>query len=223
MVDDEPMVREVVERYLTHAGFSVQVAADGAVALRLAAAAPPDLVILDLMLPHIDGLEVCRQLRDRSAVPIIMLTARGDETDKVLGFGLGADDYLVKPFSPRELVARVQAVLRRSQSGPMSDQAGSSLHFTDLSIDAATRQVTIRGQRIELTPREFDLLTFLASHEEQVFTRDQLLDHVWEYGYEGDASTVTVHIRRLREKIEPTSAQPRYIKTVWGVGYKFEG
>jgi DNA-binding response OmpR family regulator len=223
IVDDESIVREVVERYLTREGYTVRAAADGEAAMRLAEEETPDLVILDLMLPKVDGLEVCRRLRAQSDVPIIMLTAKGEETDKIVGLALGADDYLVKPFSPRELVARVQAVLRRAQSAPFGSHLGhGTLRFPGLVINLRTRVVEVRGQPVELTPKEFDLLTFLASNPRQVFTRDQLLDRVWDYKYAGDASTVTVHMRRLREKVEENPMSPRYLKTVWGVGYKFE-
>ncbi len=223
VVDDESIVREVVERYLARAGYRVRTAADGETALRLAQTDQPDLIVLDLMLPKLDGLEVCRRLRASSGVPIIMLTARGEETDKILGLGLGADDYLVKPFSPRELVARVEAVLRRAQRPPGTAYAGAlPLRFADLVIHPGAHTVEVQGRPVELTPREFDLLTFLASHPGQVFTRDQLLDRVWDFAFAGDASTVTVHVRRLREKIEPDPMRPRHLRTVWGVGYKFE-
>lgn len=223
VVDDEHIVTEVVARYLIREGFSVRTASDGEEALRLAREEPPDLVVLDLMLPKLDGLEVCRRLRAESAVPIIMLTAKGEETDKIVGLTLGADDYLAKPFSPRELVARVQAVLRRAGAAPAEPRAGrDALRFPGLSIDLRTRAVEVRGRRIDLTPREFDLLSFLAGNAGQVFTRDQLLDQVWDFHFGGDASTVTVHIRRLREKIEEAPMRPRHVKTVWGVGYKFE-
>ncbi len=224
VVDDEQIVTEVVARYLIREGYSVRTAADGEEALRLAREWYPDLVVLDLMLPKLDGLEVCRRLRaEQHNVPIIMLTAKGEETDKIVGLTLGADDYLAKPFSPRELVARVQAVLRRARVAPSDSQAGrGALRFPGLLIDVRTRTVEVMGRRIELTPREFDLLAFLASNPGQVFTRDQLLDQVWDFHYGGDASTVTVHIRRLREKIEEAPMRPRYVKTVWGVGYKFE-
>jgi DNA-binding response OmpR family regulator len=219
VVDDEPIVTEVVSRYLIREGFSVRVAADGEAALRLAREERPDLVVLDLMLPRIDGLAVCRQLRAESAVPIIMLTAKGEEIDRILGLTLGADDYLTKPFSPR-----VQAVLRRTQAPPpTAPRLGQdSLRFPGLSIDPRSRSVEVGERTVELTPREFDLLIFLARSPGQVFTRDQLLDQVWDFHYGGDASTVTVHIRRLREKIEEAPMRPRFVKTVWGVGYKFE-
>ena len=216
VVDDEATVRDVVGRYLRHEGFATLEARDGAEALEQAPHA--DLVILDLMLPGIDGMEVCRRLQRTHPVPIIMLTAKGEEADKLVGLGLGADDYVVKPFSPRELVARVQAVLRRSVGGTQT----GVIHLGDLSINTRTRSVERAGTEIELTAREFDLLSFLASQPRQGFTREQLLDGVWDYHFGGDESTVTVHIRRLREKIEPDPARPRYLKTVWGVGYKLE-
>jgi DNA-binding response OmpR family regulator len=223
VVDDESIVREVVERYLSREGFTVRVAADGEAALELAREEAPDLVVLDLMLPRIDGLEVCRRLRAQSSVPIIMLTAKGEETDKIVGLTLGADDYLVKPFSPRELVARVHAVLRRAQDPAFGAGLGEgTLRFPDLSINPRTRVVEVRGRAVELTPKEFDLLFFLAGNPRQVFTRGQLLEKVWDWRYVGDASTVTVHMRRLREKVEEDPMRPRYLKTVWGVGYKFE-
>jgi DNA-binding response OmpR family regulator len=219
VVDDEPMVREVVRRYLAREGYLVREAGDGAAALQQAGEVMPDLIVLDLMLPAVDGLEVCRHLRERSPAPIIILTARGDEADKILGFGLGADDYLVKPFSPRELVARVQAVLRRTWT--QAATAEPPLVFANLTIDPTSHRAEVRGQPVDLTPTEFNLLAFLASHAGRVFTRQQLLDHVWERDV-GDASTVTVHMRRLREKVEPDPVTPRHLKTVWGVGYLFE-
>ena len=222
VVDDETIVREVVERYLVREGYNVLTAGDGEDALRLAREETPDLVVLDLMLPKVDGLEVCRRLRAESSTPIIMLTAKGEETDKIVGLTLGADDYLVKPFSPRELVARVQAVLRRAQSQPFGALHQDAIRFPDLTINPRTRSVEAYGRGVELTPKEFDLLVFLASNPRQVFSRAQLLDQVWDYKYGGDASTVTVHMRRLREKVEKDPMRPRYLKTVWGVGYKFE-
>jgi DNA-binding response OmpR family regulator len=221
VVDDEPIVSEVVERYLVREGFEVSVARDGEAALEQARQQAPDLVVLDLMLPKIDGLEVCRQLRAESRVAIIMLTAKGEESDRILGLGLGADDYLVKPFSPGELVARVKAVLRRTAQ-PVAPAAGEALRFGDLRINPRARKVELGSRTLELTAKEFDLLHFLARNAGQVFTREQLLDQVWDYAYYGDTSTVTVHVRRLREKIEPDPMRPRFVKTVWGVGYKFE-
>ena len=221
VVDDESTVTEVVERYLSLEGYDVSLAANGSDALRLAQEWAPDLVVLDLMLPGVDGLEVCRQIRKDSQVPIIMLTAKGDETDRIVGLELGADDYVTKPFSPRELVARVKTVLRRMSNGP-TQAAGGTLRFDQLTINPQTRVVTTRAGDVSLTGKEFDLLFFLASNPGQVFTREQLMDKVWDYSYAGDSSTVTVHIRRLREKVEAEPVKPRYIKTVWGVGYKFE-
>ena len=221
IVDDEPIVREVVERYLRQEGYRVESAVDGPDALRRFAAARPDLVLLDLMLPGIDGLEVCRQLRAQSNVPIIMLTAKGDETDTIIGLGVGADDYVAKPFSPRELVARAKAVLRRAGTPPPVAE-GDALRFGRLTIRPDRRGVEIDGGAVELTAREFDLLLFLASHAGQVFSRDQLLDQVWDWAYASDGGTVTVHVRRLRQKIEAEPERPRHVKTVWGAGYKFE-
>lgn len=221
VVDDERVVTEVVERYLKLEGYDVAIAGDGAEALKAAQEFKPDLVVLDLMLPILDGLEVCRILRKDTDLPIIMLTARGDETDRIVGLEMGADDYMVKPFSPRELVARVKSVLRRAQSGPGSS-TGSALKHGSLTINPDTREVTDGPRQITLTAKEFDLVFFLASHPNRVFTRTQLMDQVWDYTYAADYSTVTVHIRRLRAKLEADPLKPRYIKTVWGVGYKFE-
>jgi DNA-binding response OmpR family regulator len=180
----------------------------------------PDLVVLDLMLPRIDGLEVMRRLRDidRDRIAVILLTAKGEESDRVIGLRLGADDYVVKPFSPAELVARVDAVLRRVDTSPTIE---APLQFEALTIDPAARRVTASGEEVTLTQREFDLLLFLARHPGQVFSRNQLMDAVWQYAFYTDTSTVTVHIRRLRAKIETDPAQPRHIETVWGVGYRF--
>ena len=222
VVDDEPVVTEVVERYLRLEGYEVSLASDGAVALQLAQEWAPDLVILDIMLPAVDGLEVCRQIRNESQVPIIVLTARGDETDRVVGLELGADDYVAKPFSPRDLVARVKSVLRRASFGACSGaRRHTALRRPQYQPPHALGYA--ERERADLTGKEFDLLLFLASHAGQVFTREQLMDNAWDYTYAGDSSTVTVHIRRLREKIEVKPVKPRHIKTVWGVGYKFEG
>ena len=220
VVEDEPMVAEVVERYLHREGYDVAVVQDGREVLTAVEERSPDLIVLDIMLPGVDGIEICRHVRARSAVPIIMLTARGDEVDRLLGLGLGADDYIVKPFSPRELVARVKAVLRRA--GNQAQVDGDSLRFDDLRINGRTRTVEDLRGSINLTAREFDLLFHLARHPGQVFTRDQLMDAVWDYEFPGDSSTVTVHMRRLRAKVEPDPTRPRYLKTVWGVGYKFD-
>jgi DNA-binding response OmpR family regulator len=223
VVDDDPTVSEVVARYLQHDGYVVETVGDGRVALDRALAEPPDLVVLDLMLPGLDGLEVCRRLRALAPVPIVILTARGQETDRIIGLDLGADDYVAKPFSTKELVARVRAVLRRAR-GPLAADAEPArvLVDGDLEIDIAARQARRGGAVVSLTAREFELLGFLARHPHQAFRRDEILDHVWGYRY-GDTSTVTVHVRRLREKIEPDPSRPERIATVWGVGYRWEG
>jgi two-component system response regulator ResD len=219
LVDDEPMVTDVVQRYLRREGFDVVLAADGEQAIATASASAPDLIVLDLMLPKIDGLTAFKTIRERSSVPVIMLTARGEEADRIVGLETGADDYIAKPFSPREVVARVKAVLRRAS--PPAPSSSQSLRFDGLLIDPRTRDVRVDGQPVELTAKEFDLLWFLASHPGDAFTRAQLLDQVWDYQYIGDASTVTVHVRRLRVKVESDPNNPRHLKTVWGVGYKF--
>jgi DNA-binding response OmpR family regulator len=220
VVEDEPMVAEVVERYLRRDGYDVDVVHDGAAALLAFDTFRPDLMVLDLMLPELDGMEVCRFVRSRTETPIIMLTARGEEVDKIVGLELGADDYITKPFSPRELAARVRAVLRRTAQQPSVD--GETLRFGELRINAANRRVDDAQGEICLTAREFDLLHFLASNPGQVFTRDKLLESVWDFEFPGDDSTVTVHMRRLRAKLETDPSRPRHLKTVWGVGYKFE-
>jgi DNA-binding response OmpR family regulator len=221
VVDDEPTIAEVVSRYLERAGYETRIAGDGAQALEAASERRPDLVVLDLMLPKIDGLEVMRRLReqDRDRIAVILLTAKGEESDRVIGLRLGADDYVVKPFSPAELVARVDAVLRRVDTAPSHEPA---IELEDLTIDPAARRVFARGEEVQLTQREFDVLLFLARHPGQVFSRNQLMDAVWQYSFYTDTSTVTVHIRRLRSKIEADPAQPRHIQTVWGVGYRFQ-
>ncbi|MEO8457985.1 MAG: response regulator transcription factor [Chloroflexota bacterium] len=220
VVEDEPMVAEVVQRYLVRDGYNVCIVNDGLKALSVYDEFQPDLLVLDVMLPGLDGIEVCRRIRSRAETPIIMLTARSEETDKLVGLGLGADDYVTKPFSPRELAARVKAVLRRS-SGVRSE-AGDSLRFGDLRISAINRSVTDARGAIQLTAREFDLLYFMASRPGQAFSRDKLVEAVWDMAFPGDDSTVTVHIRRLRSKLEADPSRPRHLKTVWGVGYKFE-
>jgi two-component system, OmpR family, response regulator ResD len=218
VVDDEPIVREVVVRYLEREGYKTLEAGDGDLARRLVEQHSPSLVVLDLMLPGIDGLELCRWIRGRSELPIIMLTARGEEADRIVGLELGADDYVTKPFSPRELATRVRTVLRRST--PEAKRA-ERLAFGDLVIDARTREVTKATAELRLTVKEFDLLWFFASHPRQVFSRDQLMDRVWGYEAALDTGTVTVHVRRVREKIEDDPAHPRVLQTVWGVGYRF--
>jgi two-component system response regulator ResD len=217
VVDDEPTIGEVVSKYLERAGYETRVAADGYEALEAVAASRPDLIVLDLMLPGIDGLEVMRRVRDRSTA-IILLTAKGEESDRVIGLRLGADDYVVKPFSPAELVARVDAVLRRVDTVP---ERAPAMTFGDLEVDPGARRVRRAGEPVALTARELDLLLFLARHPGQAFTREQLMDHVWQYAFYTDTSTVTVHIRRLRAKLEADPDQPRWIETVWGVGYRF--
>jgi two-component system response regulator ResD len=218
VVDDEPTLREVVVRYLERAGYRALEAGDGDEAEALLQNQPPDLVILDLMLPGTDGLELCRRIRADSALPVIMLTARGEEADRIVGLELGADDYVTKPFSPRELVARVRTVLRRT-NGPV--EARDRIQHGDLTLDSETRDVRKSGSLVSLTAREFDLLWFLASHPRRVFSREHLMSRVWGYEPAYDTGTVTVHIRRLRAKIEDDAARPRHIETVWGVGYRF--
>jgi DNA-binding response OmpR family regulator len=220
VVDDDPTVSDVVARYLDHAGFAVAVVADGRVALDKALADPPDLVVLDLMLPGLDGLEVFRQLRAQVPVPVIMLTAKGDEADRLVGLELGADDYVTKPFSPRELVLRVQSVLRRS-AAPLAPAQASVLTDGDLSVDLAAHEVTRAGAPLSLTSREYDLLVFLLQHPRQAFSREELLKQVWGWEY-ADHSTVTVHVRRLREKVEDDPRVPTRVVTVFGVGYRYE-
>ena len=221
VVEDDPTVAEVVVRYLEREGYTVRAASDGLEALELAASRPPDLVVLDVMLPGIDGLEVCRRLRERAPIPVIMLTARGEEEDRVMGLELGADDYVAKPFSPRELMARVHAVLRRAREPLSGTEPNGVIEADGLAIDLGAREVRVRGELVSLTAKEFELLAFLAQRPRHVFRREDLLERVWGYTY-GDASTVTVHIRRLREKVEDDPSAPTRIATVWGVGYRFE-
>ncbi len=220
VVDDEPTIAEVVSRYLERAGYRACVAGDGISAVEMSAALQPDLVVLDIMLPGLGGLEVMRRLREchgqRPAV--ILLTAKGEESDRVIGLRLGADDYVVKPFSPAELVARVDAVLRRLDSVPEQEPP---LEFDGLRIEPASRRAFVRGQEATLTQREFDLLLYLARHPGRAFSRHQLMDAVWQYSFYSDTSTVTVHVRRLRAKVEVDPAAPRFLQTVWGVGYRF--
>ncbi len=223
IVDDEPNIREVVGLYLRRDGHAVVSAADGEEALELFHISDPDLVVLDLMLPKVSGLEVCRRMQAERRVPLIMLTARGAEEERIVGLGLGADDYVVKPFSPRELAARVAAVLRRAGEAPPGDAGERVLAFDGLRIDPNTREVLVGGEPANLTAREFDLLYHLAASPGRVYTRDHLMEVVWGYAFSADTSTVTVHMRRLREKVEPDPAHPRYLQTVWGVGYKFAG
>jgi DNA-binding response OmpR family regulator len=221
VVDDEPTVREVVAGYLRRDGHDVSEAADGTRALELLDAEPPDLVVLDMMLPGVNGLDVLRRVRAKSDIPVIMLTARAEESDRVSGLELGADDYVVKPFSPRELAARVNGVLRRANRRQAA--APAPMVYGDLTIDPRSRDVTLAGERIEMTPKEFDVLAFLAASPREVFSRAQLLESVWQSSPAWqDPATVTVHVRRIRNKIESDPEHPRWISTVWGVGYRFE-
>jgi DNA-binding response OmpR family regulator len=218
VVDDEPTIRDVVVQYLRREGYATLEAGDGDAARELLEREWPNLVVLDLMLPGTDGLALCRWIRGRSQLPVIMLTARGEEADRIVGLELGADDYVTKPFSPRELVARVRSVLRRSAAA--DDRPDERVRFGDIEIDAAAREVRKRGNMLNLTAREFELLWFLARHPRRVFSRDQLMSQVWGYEPAFDSGTITVHVRRLREKIEDEPAHPRYLETVWGVGYR---
>jgi DNA-binding response OmpR family regulator len=218
VVDDDTTVRDVVRRYLEHAGYEVELAGDGEMALKLMSAREPDIVVLDLMLPGIDGIEVCRRVRQRGSTPVVMLTALGEEEDRIAGLQIGADDYVTKPFSPRELVLRVESVLRRV--GERSSVRGA-VTDGDLVVDSTEHAATLGGRRLALTAREFDLLRFFLSHPGQAFSRDKLLQRVWGWSF-GDQSTVTVHVRRLREKVETDPTHPVRLATVWGVGYRWE-
>jgi DNA-binding response OmpR family regulator len=229
VVEDEPTLLETLEYNLTRQGYEVYTAADGLTALEIARRERPDAIVLDIMLPGLDGLEVCRILRREMNVPILMLTARADEVDKVVGLEVGADDYLTKPFSMRELLARVKALLRRvrlfreelvAEDGAVS---GEKLTFGDLIIDLARREVLLRGEPLHLKPKEYELLVFLARNKAMVLSRDLILERVWGWDYDGGTRTVDVHVRWLREKIEPDPARPTRIVTVRGVGYRFEG
>ena len=222
VVDDDRTVADVVTRYLRRDGFDVEIETDGRAALERALSVPPDLVVLDLMLPGMAGLEVFDRLRAVTPVPVIFLTARGAEEDRVTGLDMGADDYLAKPFSPRELTARVRSVLRRARGpGSLPEHDLEPLRANDLEVDLRGHGVRVKGSPVTLTVREFELLAFLMLHPGRVFRRDELLEHVWGYRF-GDTSTVTVHVRRVREKIEPDPSQPVHVKTVWGLGYRFE-
>jgi DNA-binding response OmpR family regulator len=223
VIEDDPNVADVVARYLQREGFAVESVGDGRLGLERALRDPPDLVVLDLMLPGMDGLEVCRRLRALAPVPVIMLTARDDESDRVIGLELGADDYVAKPFSTKELMARVRAVLRRA-NGPLALRVDTAALLVDgdLTVDVAAYEAKRNGTTVMLTPREFELLAFLMRHPRQAFRREQLLEEVWGYRY-GDTSTVTVHVRRLREKIEVDPGAPIRIATVPGIGYRWEG
>jgi DNA-binding response OmpR family regulator len=217
VVDDEPIVREVVVRYLEREGYRTLEAGDGDAARKAIERTGADLVVLDVMLPGTDGLELCRWIRSRSELPVIMLTARGEEADRIVGLELGADDYVTKPFSPRELAARVRTVLRRAQSVGM---ASERLDFGDVVLERDTREARKGGRELALTTKEFDLLWFLASNPRRVFSREQLMAGVWGYTAALDSGTVTVHVRRLREKVEDEPSSPRHVQTIWGVGYR---
>lgn len=219
VVDDEERMRTLVRAYFEKEGFAVEEAANGEEAIKKTAQKAYDLIVLDLMLPRVDGWSVCRKIREKSTVPIIMLTARGEEEERLLGFDLGADDYVVKPFSPRELVARARALLRRTNSATENPEMIQTGYLT---IDPAGRSVTVQGERLALTPKEFDLLYHLARHPGRVFSREQLLEQVWGYDFYGDLRTVDTHVKTLREKISRSRGLPDYIQTVWGIGYKFE-
>ncbi len=221
LVEDESSIAEVVTLYLKRAGYQVSAFEDGAAALDQLKQKLPDLLILDLMVPNVDGYEITRWLRDRSDVPIIMLTARRSEADRIAGLEMGADDYVVKPFSPQELVSRVRAVFRRTHRGE-EQETEQELTFGDMRINPQTRLVQLNNREISLTAKEYEMLWHLANHPRQVFSRDQLLERIWGLSDYIDPGTVTVHIRRLREKIEPDPSNPRHLQTVWGVGYKFE-
>ncbi|MFN0153921.1 MAG: response regulator transcription factor [Gaiella sp.] len=219
VVDDEPIVRDVVVRYLEREGHTTVEAGDGTTARTVMEQRPLDLVVLDVMLPGTDGLELCRWIRSRSELPVIMLTARGEEADRIVGLELGADDYVTKPFSPRELAARVRTVLRRTAAREQGAPK-ERITFGEISLDSATREARRNGDEIKLTAKEFDLLWFLASHPRRVFGRDQLMLSVWGYEAALDTGTVTVHMRRLREKVEAVPSEPNHLQTVWGVGYR---
>jgi len=222
VVDDEPTIAEVVARYLQRAGYVAQIAPDGARAMDAVSALDPDLIVLDVKLPRIDGLEVMRRLRgeDRARPAVILLSGMSGELDRIIGLQSGADDYVVKPFSAAELVARVDAVMRRA--APRPPRRVEPMQFGELRIDPSARRVLVRGDEVPLAQRELDLLLYLVRHPGQVFSRDELIRAVWQYSFYTDTSTVTVHIRRLRAKIEDDPADPRHLKTVWGVGYRFE-
>ena len=218
VVDDEPTIREIVVGYLKRDGHRTLEAADGKRARELLESEAPNLVVLDVMLPGTDGLELCRWIRARSRLPVIMLTARGEESDRIVGLELGADDYVTKPFSPRELAARVRTVLRRAEPAQTEDE---QLSFDGLVLDAGAREVLRHGKPVRLTAKEFDLLWFLASHPRRVFSRDDLMRRIWDYSATLDTGTLTVHVRRLREKLEDDPSSPRHLETVWGIGYRF--
>lgn len=223
LVDDEENIVDVCSRYLMREGYEVSIASNGYEAIQQYKTFQPDIVILDIMMPQMDGWQAAEKIREDSDTPIIMLTALGQEKDRIYGLTIGADDYVTKPFSPRELLLRVKNVLRRTCSPPKREEQREVLKWEGLLIDRDKRKVVVSGKEIEMTVKEFDLLTLLAEHPSQVFSKSQLLETLWGYEYLGDANTINVHIRRLREKIETNPSEPQWIKTVWGIGYKFEG
>lgn len=222
IVDDDPKILKIVEHTLRREGYQVFAAPDGEQAISMADRVKPNLVVLDLMLPQMDGFEVCKRIKNNHDVPVIILSGRGEEVDKVVGFTLGADDYQTKPFSPTELTMRVKAVLRRYKPDKKQDNGREQISYDGLDINSKNRTVRVGEKDVELTAKEFDLLWYLAEGTPRVYTRQQLLEALWEPDFYGDENTLTVHIRRLREKIETDPTKPTYIKTVWGVGYKFE-
>lgn len=223
VVDDEANIIDVSKRYLEREGYQVLSAPDGEEAIEIWRNEAPDFIVLDLMMPKKDGWQVCEEIRNEDEVPILMLTARGEEMDRLMGLTMGADDYMTKPFSPRELVLRIKAIFRRINVGKQNTDSLKKITYDGFEMDSETRTVSVSGNVSDFTVKEFDLLWLLASHPNQVFSRNQLLDKVWQLDYFGDTTTVTVHIRRLREKIEADASKPNWIKTVWGIGYKFEG
>lgn len=223
LVDDEENIVDVCSRYFMREGYEVSTASNGYEAIEQYKTFQPDIVILDIMMPQMDGWQTAEKIREDSDTPIIMLTALGQEKDRIYGLTIGADDYVTKPFSPRELLLRVKNVLRRTCSAPKREEQREVLKWKGLLIDRDKRKVVVSGMEIEMTVKEFDLLTLLAEHPSQVFSKSQLLETLWGYEYLGDANTINVHIRRLREKIEVDPSEPQWIKTVWGIGYKFEG
>lgn len=223
VVEDEQEIRELIRDYLEVEGFEVAMAADGEEGLEQFNTYEPDIIVLDIMLPKIDGMEICKTIRNKSNIPILMLSAKKSDVDKVLGLGLGADDYMTKPFSPKELVARIKAQLRRYKELSQTNVQKNSLEFKDLKIDLDAYNVFLEGKKIQLSAKEFEILKFLALNPERVYSREQIFDQIWGFNEYGDINTVTVHIRKIREKIEQDSSNPEYIETVWGVGYKFVG
>ncbi|HKL13619.1 MAG TPA: response regulator transcription factor [Halanaerobiales bacterium] len=223
IVDDEKEIRELIRDYLEVEGFRVSMAEDGEEGLELFESFEPDIIVLDIMLPKIDGMEICKIIRNKSNIPILMLSAKKSDVDKVLGLGLGADDYMTKPFSPKELVARIKAQLRRYNQLSKANFNNNNIEFKDLKIDLDGYNVHLNGEKIQLSAKEFEILKFLALNPERVYSREQIFDQIWGFNEFGDINTVTVHIRKIREKIEEDSSNPQYIETVWGVGYKFVG